>query len=409
MIQESEQKFIQRINMNLYNIFNSEYKSACKQSCKKVKYKIEILDWRENSIGEIISDIVNSDGNISVNYQQGVRRSCNFNVCDCKVKYLPDENSPFWYNRKFKIYTGIVQNNNIYWWSQGVFITKSVNINNYILTVEGIDKFGMLDGSLNISRLDSTFTLPSGSNIYDAVQTILAIDTGNGYIADCIEPVTDWYFKNAGIQSDITVQGGQYLGEILTELANNYGADVYYDTDGHLIFHRMFGDNLPSAYRYMTHQWEFSTQEAGYINPSISYLFDGYNSVKVYADSDNSSDYSYTAVNSNPASPLRISAVGCRKMEDTEIKITTDMSDDKCRQYAEYLLNKSTLMTVNVNFTSTLLPHLDVNRTIGITDNYYKYSSESFIISSLNLTVGTGEMSINATNIQWLPDFTENI
>ncbi len=395
--------------MELYNIFNNDYKSACKQSCKQVKYKIELLDWSENGIGEIVSDISNANGDISVNYQQGVRRSCSFSVFDTKVKYIPGENSPFWYNRKLRLYIGIVQNNNVYWWSQGVFITKSASVNNYVLTVEGVDKFGMLDGSLNISRLDNSFTLSSGNNIYDAIQTILALDTGNGYMTDCIEPIIDQNYRNAEIQADITVENGQYLGEIITELANNYGSDVYYDTNGHLIFHKMFGDNMPSSYRYMSHQWEFSKLNADYISPNISYLFDGYNAVKVYTNSDNSENYSYTAINNNPSSPVRKSAVGFRRMEDTEIKISTGMTDDKCRQYAEYLLSKNTLMTMNISFNSTLIPHLDVNRTIGISDDYQKNYSESFIISSLTFPIGTEEMSINASNIQWLPDFTGNI
>jgi len=159
----------------------------------------------------------------------------------------------------------------------------------------------------------------------------------------------------------------------------------------------------------MSHQWEFSKRNAEYINPNISYLFDGYNAVKVYTDSSSSENYSYTAVNNNPSSPLRKSAVGFRRMEDVEIKISADMSNDKCRQYAEYLLSKSTLMTMNISFNSTLIPHLDVNRTIGILDDYQKNYSESFIISSLTFPIGTEEMSINATNIQWLPDFTASI
>lgn len=404
---ESKRKPTRRTDMELYNILNSDYKSTCKQSCKMVKYKIEFLDQWENGIGEIVSDIVSSSGNVSVNYQQGVRRSCNFSVCDYKTKYLPGENSPFWYNRKFRLYIGIVQNNNVYWWSVGVFVTKSASLNNYILTVEGVDKFGLLDGSLNISRLDNTFTIPSGSSIYDAVQTILAFDDGNGIITDCIEPIIDQNYKNVKIQADITVENGQYFGEIITELANNYGADVYYDTNGHLIFHKMFGDNMPSAYRYMSHQWEFSANNADFINPNISYLFDGYNTVKVYTNNDNSENYSYTAINDNPSSPVRKSAVGFRRMEDTEIKISAGMSDDKCRQYAEYLLSKNTLMTMNISFNSTLIPHLDVNRTIGITEDICKNSSETFIVSSLTFPIGTEEMSVNATNIQFLPDFSE--
>ena len=87
-----------------YNVYNENYVNACRQPVKLIKIKIELLDWLEQAIEEITTNIVNASGNINVNYQQGTRRSCSISIVDKQVSYLPNENSPFWYNKKFKIY-----------------------------------------------------------------------------------------------------------------------------------------------------------------------------------------------------------------------------------------------------------------------------------------------------------------
>lgn len=122
-----------------YNVYNQNYLNICKQSSKLVKIKLELLDWNEQTIGDITTNIINTSGNININYQQGTRRTCSFSIVDKKVIYLPSENSPFWYKRKFKIYVGIAYDKDIYYWSQGVFLIQSVSVNGYVLNIEGVD------------------------------------------------------------------------------------------------------------------------------------------------------------------------------------------------------------------------------------------------------------------------------
>ena len=85
-----------------YNIYNENYVNACQQSVKLIKIKIELLDWLEQAIGEITTNIVNASGNINVNYQQGIRRSCSISIVYKQVSYLTNENTPIRYNKNFK-------------------------------------------------------------------------------------------------------------------------------------------------------------------------------------------------------------------------------------------------------------------------------------------------------------------
>lgn len=395
----------------LYNVYDNKYLNLCHQSGKFVKIKIELLDWREQAIGEIVTNILNTAGSININYQQGTRRTCNLSIIDKQISYLPNENSPFWYNKKFKVYLGLMADKDIYYWSQGVFLIQNLSFDNICtLNIEGIDKFGLFDGSLNLSKADSEYTYLAGKfTIFNIIQSVLLSDMGNGYATDYVQPIIDFYYLNTIIKSDIVLSNGNFVGEMLIEIANLYGADLYYDTDGHLVFHKSVDYVSPNAYKYLAPQWHFDENNSAFLTQSNSYQLDGHNRVYVYTNSSVAKNYSYTAYNTNPSSPINVSAVGIKSLDDVEIALADDVDDDSCRQYGEYLLSKECRNTVSSDITCSIIPHLDVNKTISITNKQLHYNSELFLINSITLPLGTSNMNINCTNIQCLPDFTCNV
>lgn len=63
-----------------YNKVNASYIDVIKRPALEYKFKIELLDHNERGLGEIIRDIDSSNiGQININRQQGMRRSCTFN------------------------------------------------------------------------------------------------------------------------------------------------------------------------------------------------------------------------------------------------------------------------------------------------------------------------------------------
>lgn len=61
-------------------------------------------------------------------------------------------------------------------------------------------------------------------------------------------------------------------------------------------------------------------------------------------------------------------------------------------------------MQETMDFSCPLLPHLDVNRVITVTDDYYKFNKQRFIIQSLTIPLDTSsKMTITASNISSLP------
>ena len=121
-----------------------------------MKIKLELLDQYDNAVGCIKNYISSRSGSITANRQQGCRRTCSIEVIDKDKKYLPQQDSLFWYNRKFKLYIGLqIVGGNTYWFSQGVYYTRTANNSGRVISIEGIDKYGYINGELNTNACDT--------------------------------------------------------------------------------------------------------------------------------------------------------------------------------------------------------------------------------------------------------------
>ena len=436
--------------MEYFNKNTSQYLTVLKRNLiTRYLIRLELLSYHEHTIGEITKDLsLDAQGQININYKQLVRRSCSLTLANIPDKYLPSPNSPIWYLRKFKLWIGVQDNqDNIWWWSQGVYYITSATANAHTVSIEAIDKGGALDGTLKINIAEVQYIVKAGSTIADIVRDTLALNLGNNIkmsnsIAygganmpiDPVQPLIDLRYNEQKIKADISIDANNYLGNIFTSLGDGYGADIYYDNDGHFRFNALTDIFFVDGYKYVAPQWEYTNLSEA----NCQYNFDGLNAVTVYTnlsvdtqalinaqeESKTQSDdtdkviedediqapnLSYTAYNVNPLSPIRVGAVGLRRMESQEIDyIDTTESDmiARCQQYAVMLLHKQTMIGATLNFNSPIIPHLDVNKTIRITDEYQKINNELFVIQSITIPLGAGAMQISATNINWLPSET---
>lgn len=441
--------------MEYFNVNTPQYREAIKRNLI-VRYllKIELLSIGETAIGEITRDLsLETQGQININYKQLTRRSCSLTVANVENQYIPSPDNPIWYNRKFKLWIGVLDDKgNVWWWSQGVYYAQSATANAHTITIEGVDKGGALDGTLKTNLAEVQYIVKANSAIGDVLRDTLALNMGagvrgNNTIAysgismpiDPVQPLIDLMYNNQKIKADISIDANNYLGSLITSIADNYGADVFYDTDGRLRFTGLADIFYVDGYKYIAHQWDFINLSAGFSNPNYQYSFDGCNAVTVYTNlsvdtqalvnaqeenkqnvqsqtesvSDttekldtNPPNLSYTAYNVNPMSPLAVGKVGLRQMESKEIDyIDTSNGDmrDRCQQYAVMLLHKESMIGMSLSFNCPIIPHLDVNSTIGISDEYQNINAETFVIQSITIPLGAGAMSISATNINWLP------
>lgn len=404
--------------MEYFNRYTSNYINAIKKYHNVYKVRLELLGYFENVIGEITKDLsITAQGQININYQPITRRSCSLTLINVDKKYTPSPDNPFWYERKFKLWIGVVDGDDIYWWAQGVYFTQSATSDGNSVSIEAVDKGGALDGTLGMNAADVQYIVPAGSNISKLIKDTLMLNTyalSENIVSpskkplDPVTPIIDIKYNKAVTQSEISVDANSCLGDLFQSLVNGYNADIYYDINGHLQVADMTDGNRVDGYRYMACQWKYDAKDAFYGLSNFQYTFDGKNAVTVYTNASNMENVSYTAYNNNPASPLRVALCGVRAMESQEIDYVDVAESDmlkKCRQYADYLLIKESMRGASVTFDSPIVPHLDVNRTISITDEKEGFDNELFVIQTITIPLAIGSMSISATSFNWLPNY----
>lgn len=411
--------------MEFYNIIAPKYTDRLRNDFNRYKLKIELLTAGESVIGQVVADLsITAQGQITINRQQLTRRSCSLTLINVGGKYNPNRNRWFWINRKFKLWIGMatesytdMNNKNVttdvYWFSQGVYYATSAKGDTHTISIEGVDKGGALDGTLRLNMLGEKTVIKQGSKLSSLFRETLLLSDGVSVI-DPVSPLIDSYFDNIIIQQDVELNDNQYIGELFSQVAESYGANVYYDRDGRLRVERSMTESGFSLYSLKGITYRFSTNDVAYEEASIDYGYECRNTVTVYtninakdSEGNDIENVSYTAYNQSPLSPINIREIGIRRMDSVEAKyidgLTAEEMTDRCKQTADYYLLSESLIMLTENFNSFIIPHIDVDDVILITDPYKDIDGEKFVIQSVSIPLSAGAMSIEATNINYLP------
>ena len=391
--------------MDFYNIVNAAYLGALRESTVKYRTKITLLDCYENAVSELRADIsADTPAQQTVGSGNGIRRSLTLAVVDEDGRYSPKKDSCFWYGRKFSLWEGIVVGGDIYWQQQGVYYSTHAEEQKHILTISAADKFGALNGELNTGRCVLPFTTDIASGdifVADLIRETLAVNAGKLPI-DPIPPVIDPVFETTKLYADITLNAGQFYGEILTELAKMFGADVYYDRTGRLNFRKKAVQDRPWWYTLQGRAWEFSEDDPN-ITEGVRRAADlrAVNTVTVMSDTNEGEAASVTLRNEDPESPLCVQSTGEQYPEDNPVYIavgdtTVQTAAEKCRQYAGYLLCRHTAQLLTETFSCVMLPHLDIDRVIGV-------KGDDRLITDMTIDHKAKTAQISACSVAYLP------
>ncbi len=394
--------------IEFYDVVNENYIELCKSQILNVKVKVEILDHYENSLGEITTKVSTTSGSISVKYNQGVRRTCDIAICDINKEMIPDnEYSPFFVNKKFKIYTGLYkanykpyQDDVVFWFSQGIFITTNCDYDkkNKVLNLSGVDKFGFFTKDLNQHTLQNTYHISADSKLGKLISDIITIDMGNGMPTDTQTPIIHTSFVDQVLPYDIEKTANETIGDILVEIATAFNADIYYDVDGHLVFE----PNIIDDYNRQAPVFEFGKNDSALIDMTLDFNYgDIINQITVTGDNSDGVVYSSTATNENPVSSLRVSNIGIKAADIEETAM--GYSDKRCSDYANYLLKKKMRMAIAGTITCTPLPHLDCNRIVKVYQNEEDVNEIDFLIEEIQIPLSPAAYSLSVCNIQDLP------
>ena len=140
--------------------------------------RIELLNADETVRKDITNDIWDISGTINVNKQDGARRTCSIKI-DSSGEDFPLNPSDFWFDTKFKVWTGIRIHGEPYLFPQGIFCltnpSRVYNPNSKILTLQGTDKWCRIDGTMG-GVLPKTFKTMFGQDLRETARNILGFD-----------------------------------------------------------------------------------------------------------------------------------------------------------------------------------------------------------------------------------------
>lgn len=387
--------------MNKYQITDKTYELGYLNPRRVYLINIELLSYYENPIKDMtliaIRDVV---GTISNNYQQLTRRTCSLNLLNYDKNIADFIN----YGDKFSLSIGLAVGADIYWFSQGIFVVQNASRNQDYFTLEGVDKGGILDGSVGLSIVDSQYIVPSGSNIRDVIKDTLAtnidsqsdLPVHSSVISRPLDPANvliDMEYKDMYTQSEISVDSNSPIGNLFTSWADGYSAEVFYDVNGRLNFVRNIAASTTDGYKKLPIKWDFDDSQV--YEAQYSKRSDVKNAVTVYTNSSMFENVSVTVYNTKPDSSNRIDLIGVRRMDSVEIPYVGTTPEEQrkyCEAHGEYLISQENFNQDTLSLTTIMIPHLEIG-------DCFVYKDNSYLIRSINLNLDATDMSISAIQI----------
>lgn len=153
-----------------------DYKKKVIEGDFKPAIKVEWLNPDESVKFEFTNALYGIEVDLNVNYQSGSRRSCTLTLNNDKNKFPINFNN-IWFGQKFKLWMGIyIDDKTPCYFPQGVFYvsnpSETYNPTTRIVTINGVDKWAYLDGTL-FGRLSGSYQTNIGVNLYDALRELL--------------------------------------------------------------------------------------------------------------------------------------------------------------------------------------------------------------------------------------------
>jgi len=357
------------------------------------KIKIELLRDDETTKEEITSLISNTNGNLSVKRNNGIRRSVNFDIINLDNKYLPNIET-FFVRQKFKLYLGLeLPDKTDYFLPQGIYVIEdpsaTSNYSESLISIQASDKFSLLS-SIG-GELVNTYIINIGTKISTAIMAVLSLS------GDPKTPIIDSSVAYLTTPYTMTFEAGSSLGDIIVELSQLYACSCYYNENGQLVISKDIDDGIKSSL------WDYNTSEFAYLGGTNQFKWsDLYNSVMVQGLNIDGVAVSYKAINNSLLSPTSVNNL---RFERTFFHQSDTLStEQQCIDLANYILKRKTAVQNTVQINSIKMYHLNPDEIITLTDEKLGLNKERFIIDSFSLSLNTsGTLSLNVVKSKEIP------
>jgi hypothetical protein len=373
-------------------------------------------------------------GTLSVSFQNGARRKASITLSDIDNALEYNVNN-IWFGQKIRLSMGLVlPDGTDFYLPQMVGLIKNpqsvLSENQKTVTFPVVDKWANLDGSL-FGKLTDTYTAKQSTAeyaVYTAIANLLKTsiydhkltDDINAMI-DNIAPIFTNYYdgKNYAVLDgdgsqtrtasmteipfDISENGGSNFAQLLLQFNDVLAGIIGYDQTGALRLEPSQTDINDIEKPVL---WQFTQRNSTLSQISETIKNDEvYNDVIIVGGGNTDGGIWGRASNNDPNSDTSISAIGLKTYRETKANY---FNTKQCTALAEYYLKRKTILQKSVNITSSQMFHLVENQLVSVqrTDKPHN-PTERHLINSFSLPIGeTGAMTINATSVADIPNFT---
>ena len=215
-----------------------QYLNKLKKPHKTI-IKISWLNTDETVYKEFSNELFNITGSINVNYQDGARRTCTITI-DNRNNLFPINVQNIWFGQKFQVWTGLYldqEEKDPYYISQGIFYIKNpketYNTTTKSITLQGVDKWAFLDGSL-FGYLTGTYKSLPNQDIRQLASGLLKKSKYSNQMTEAVNPLDridpkDPLFIN--FNADQTTPVIQYVNKNENNNVDGLGSIVYNQND----------------------------------------------------------------------------------------------------------------------------------------------------------------------------------
>nr|DAG62027.1 MAG TPA: tail protein [Bacteriophage sp.] len=358
------------------------------------------------------------EGNITCNLQNGQRRTASVTLSNIDAEYDYNVNN-IWFGQQIALDEGLVlSDGSEYYIQQGIFYIadpqETLNPNLRTMTYPLVDKWSYLDGSL-FGRLESTYEVPVGTNIFAPIVAILQLDRGNGTVVDHVTPIFTNYYNGMsqtlpdGTSALLTAapytlrvdsDDGTYA-DVVLGLAEMLNAWVGYDQAGALRIDPSQDDIVDTNKPVL---WRFSTEEAQLLGATYTMknteVFNDY--IVLGEQTDDNPQAAGRAQNLDPSSDTNVNIIGRKTYRETASGYYTAT---QCRDLAEWKLKRTTVLQKAVSISCIQMMHIFENNLVEIvrTDKPGAPVERHLIQGYTRPLATNGAMTINAVSVADFP------
>lgn len=373
-------------------------------------------------------------GTLSVSFQNGARRKASITLSDIDNAFEYNVNN-IWFGQKIRLSMGLVlPDGTDFYLPQMVGLIKNpqsvLSENQKTVTFPLVDKWANLDGSL-FGKLTDTYTAKQSTAeyaVYIAIANLLKTSIYDHKLTedinamiDNVAPIFTNYYdgKNYAVLNgdgsqtrtasmteipfDISENGGSNFAQLLLQFNDVLAGIIGYDQTGALRLEPSQTDINDIEKPVL---WQFTQRNSTLSQISETIKNDEvYNDVIIVGGGNTDGGIWGRASNDDPNSDTSISAIGLKTYRETKANY---FNTKQCTALAEYYLKRKTILQKSVNITSSQMFHLVENQLVSVqrTDKPHN-PTERHLINSFSLPIGeTGAMTINATSVADIPNFT---